>query len=50
MNKNVFGYENKFYPLYISKISPNEALSLLLITQENKSHYVFIKDFNSIMY
>ena len=50
MNINVFGYENKVYPLYISKKSYTQALNLLLITQENKSHYVFIKDFNRLMY
>ena len=26
---NVFGYENKVYPLYISKKSYNQALNLL---------------------
>ena len=41
---NVFGYENKVYPLYISKKSYNQKLNLLLITQKGKSHYVFIKD------
>ena len=50
MNINVFGYENKVYPLYISKKSHTQTLNLLLITQENKSHYVFIEDFNRLMY
>ena len=50
MNINVFGYENKVYPSYISKKSHAQALNLLLITQENKSHYAFIKDFNRLMY
>ena len=49
-NINVFGYENKVYPLYVSKKSYIQTLNLLLITQENKSHHVFIKDFNSLMY
>ena len=42
MQVNVFGYENKVYPLYISKKSYNQMLNLLLITKENKSHNVFI--------
>ena len=50
MDKNVFGYKNKFYPLFDSKKSHTQTLNLLLLTQENKSHYVFIKDFNCLMY
>ena len=49
MSINDFGYENKVYPLYVSKKSNTQALNLLLIIQENKSHYVFIKDFNRLM-
>ena len=50
MNINAFGYENKVYPLYISKQSHTQALNLLLITQENKSHCVFIKDFKRLIF
>ena len=50
MQVNVFGYENKVYPLYISKKSYNQMLNLLLITEKDKSHYVFIKDFNRLMF
>ena len=50
MNVNVFGYENKVYPLYVSKKSHTQVVNLLLITEEGKSHYVFIKDFNRLMY
>ena len=50
MQINVFGYENKVYPLYISKKSYNQTLNLLLITEKDKSHYVFIKDFNRLMF
>ena len=50
MQVNVFGYENKVYPLYISKKSYNQTLNLLLITEKDKSHYVFIKDFNRVMF
>ena len=50
MQVNVFGYKNKVYPLYISKKSYNLTLNLLLITEKDKSHYVFIKDFNRLMF
>ena len=50
MQVSVFGYENKVYPLYISTKSYNQALNLLLITKKDKSHYVFIKDFNRLMF
>ena len=30
MNVNVFGYENKVYPLYISKISHTQTLNLFI--------------------
>ena len=49
MNVNVFGYENKVYPLYISKKCHAQTLNLLLTTQDDKSHYVIIKDFNPLM-
>ena len=50
MNVNVFGYENKVYPIYLSKKFHKHVLNLLSITQDNKSHHVFIKDFNKLMY
>ena len=50
MNVHVFCYENKIYPIYISKKSNTQVLNVLLITNEEKSHYVFIKDFNRLMY
>ena len=50
---NVFRY-NKISPLYIyiyiSEKSNELVLNVLLITNEGKSHYVFIKDFNRLMY
>ena len=45
-----FGYENKVYPLYISKKSYDQTLNLLLITEKGEYHYVFIKDFNRLMF
>ena len=50
MQVNVFDYENKVYPLYISKKSYDQTLNLLLITEKDKSQYVFIKDFNRLMF
>ena len=50
MQVNVFGHENKVYPLYVSRKSYDQTLNLLLITEKDKSHYVFIKDFNRLMF
>ena len=49
MQVNFLGSENKVYSLYISKKSYNQTVNLLLITEKNKSQYVFIKDFNRLM-
>ena len=49
MQVNVFGYEKKVYPLYISKKSYDQTHNLLLITENGKSYHVFIKDFNKSM-
>ena len=38
---NVFGYENRVFPLYVSKKSNEQVLNVLLISNEEKSHYVF---------
>ena len=48
-NVNVFGYENNIFPLYVSKTFNEQVLNVLLISNEEKSHYVFIKDFNRLM-
>ena len=50
INVGVFGYENKVFPLYVSKKSNEQVLNVLLISNEKKSHYVFINDFNRLMY
>ena len=36
MNINVFGYENKVCPLYVSKKSHTQTLNLLLITERGQ--------------
>ena len=50
INVNVFGYQNKVFPLFVSKKSNEQVLNVLLISNEEKSLYVFIKDFNRLMY
>ena len=48
---NVFGYENKQrFPSYVSKNVLETNLDLLLIMEDEKQHYVWIKDFNRFMY
>ena len=44
---NVFCYENNLvYPVHISDQKFKGSMDFLLITDENKSRYVYIKDFN----
>ena len=48
---NVSGYENgQPFPIHISKETFKDQMNLLLITKDEKKHYVLIKDFNSFMY
>ena len=48
---NVFGYENgQPFPIHISKETFEDQMNLLLITKDEKKHYVLIKDFNAFMY
>ena len=49
INVNVFGNENRVFPLYASKKSNEQVLNVLLISNGEKFH-VFIKDFNRLMY
>ena len=47
---NVFCYENNLtYPVYVSDQEFKNCMDLLLISDENKSHYVYIKDLNRFM-
>ena len=44
---NVFCYENNpTYPVYVSDQKFENCMDILLISNKNKSHYVYIKDFN----
>ena len=48
---NVFGYEDgQPFPIHISKETLEDQMNLLLITKDEKKHYVLIKDFNAFMY
>ena len=48
---NVFGYEKgQPFPIHISKETFEDQINLLLITEDEKKHYVLIKDFNAFMY
>ena len=48
---NVFGVDDKqsIYPLSISKKICDRTCNLLLIENDNKNHYVWIKDLNKLM-
>ena len=46
----MFCYENNLvYPVYVSNEKFENCMDLLMITDENKSHYVYIKDFKRSM-
>ena len=51
INTNIFGYDNgRFYPIRISEEKYNHHMELLYIKKGEKSHYVYIKDFNRLMH
>ena len=48
---NVFPYENKIiYPVYLSNQNFDDSMDLLLISNNFMSRYVYIKDFNRLMF
>ena len=48
---NVFSYEKEQpFPIHISKEKFEDQMNLLLIREDEKKHYVLIKDFNTFMY
>ena len=48
---NVFCYENKLtFPINISDQKFENLMDLLLMIDENKSHYVYIKDFDRFIF
>ena len=47
----MFGYENKLiFPIYISDQKFKDSMYLLFLIDNDKSHYVYIKDFNRFMF
>ena len=48
---NAFGYDNRLaFPIYISDQKFEELIDLLLLIDNDKSHYVYIKDFDRFMF
>ena len=48
---NIFSYEEKIVcPIYVSKKEYDDCMNLLMIHEGDKSHYVYIKDFNWLMF
>ena len=48
---NLFGYENELvYPIFISKQKFEDRIDLLLLIEDDKSRYVYIKDLNTFMF
>ena len=48
---NVFGYENGLvFPIYISDQKFEDSMDLLLLIDDNKSHYMYIKHFNRFIF
>ena len=47
----MFGYENELvYQIFISKRTFEVSIVLLILIENDKSHYVYIKDFNTFMF
>ena len=48
---NVLGYENVLvFPIFVSDQKFEDSIDLLLPIDDDKSHYVCIKDFNRFMF
>ena len=48
---NVFCYENGLtFPIYVSDQKFKNSINLLLVINDDKSHYVYIKNFNRFMF
>ena len=47
----MFGYENGLvFPVYVSDQKIEDSMDLLLLIDDDKSHYVYIKDFDRFMF
>ena len=49
MKVNVFGYERSVHILRLNKTDPQNAIDLLFITNEEKQHYCWIKNFSRLL-
>ena len=48
---NVFGYENELvFPIYLSDRKFKDSMDLLLLIDDDKLHYVYIKEFDRFMF
>ena len=48
---NLFSYDNGIiYSIHVSSEKFSNTMDLLFIHEENKSHFVYIKDFNRLMF
>ena len=48
---NAFGYEHDLVlPIYVSDQKFEDSMDLLLLIDDDKSHYVYIKDFDRFMF
>ena len=48
---NVYGYENGLvFPIYVSDQKLEGSMNLLLLIDDDKSHYKYIKDFDGFMF
>ena len=48
---NVFCYENgRTFPIYVSDQEFKNSINLLLVINDDKLHYVYIKNFNRFMF
>ena len=48
---NVFGYEdNLVFPIYVSNQKYEDSVDLLLLIDDDKSHYVYFKNFERFMF
>ena len=47
----MFGYENNLvFPVYIFDQTFKSSIDLLLLINNDQSHYVYIKDFNTFLF
>ena len=48
---NGFGYENELvFPVYVSDQKCEDSMDLLLLNDDDKSHYLCIKDYDRFMF